>query len=107
MDRFPFRITTSVLLVLDIFMADLAHEHYGLDIGKETGLKAGSLYPILARLENAGWLSGRWEETDADDPGRPRRRYYALTQHGIAGAKLVRARTSPALSRSLRLRWQP
>src|SRR3954471_4435729 len=37
-----------------------------------------SLYPLLYRLENRGWILGRWVEK----PGQRRRRYYRLTPEG-------------------------
>ena len=37
-----------------------------------------SLYPLLYRLEERGWLQGRWVEK----VGQRRRRYYALTAEG-------------------------
>ena len=37
-----------------------------------------SLYPLLYRLEERGWLQGRWIEK----PGQRRRRYYKLTAEG-------------------------
>ena len=37
-----------------------------------------SLYPLLYRLENRGWIQGRWVEKS----GQRRRRYYRLTQPG-------------------------
>jgi PadR family transcriptional regulator PadR len=37
-----------------------------------------SLYPLLYRLEERGWLQGRWVEK----PGQRRRRYYKLTPEG-------------------------
>jgi PadR family transcriptional regulator PadR len=33
---------------------------YGLEIAKLTGLKSGSLYPILIRLADRGLLKSRW-----------------------------------------------
>ncbi|MCA1708308.1 MAG: PadR family transcriptional regulator [Actinobacteria bacterium] len=59
-------------------------DHYGFELSKITGLKSGTLYPILARLESAGWLCSGWESSDT--PGRPRRRYYRLTGVGAAAA---------------------
>jgi DNA-binding PadR family transcriptional regulator len=38
----------------------------------------GALYPALKRLENKGWLTSRWKETD----GGKRRRYYSITEAG-------------------------
>jgi PadR family transcriptional regulator len=37
-----------------------------------------SLYPLLYRLEERGWLQGRWVEK----PGERRRRFYGLTEEG-------------------------
>jgi PadR family transcriptional regulator PadR len=51
---------------------------YGYDIAKETGLRSGTIYPILARLEQAGIIRSDWETNEAHDAGRPRRRYYEL-----------------------------
>jgi PadR family transcriptional regulator, regulatory protein PadR len=45
-------------------------------------LGSGTLYPLLQRLENAGWLKSEWEEVDPSEAGRPRRRLYKLTGHG-------------------------
>ena len=37
-----------------------------------------SLYPLLYRLEERGWLQGRWVEK----AGQRRRRFYAITAQG-------------------------
>ena len=58
---------------------------HGYDIARETGLKSGTLYPILMRLEGAGWLEARWEDEPA--PGKPRRHLYRLTPEGAAEAR--------------------
>ncbi len=38
----------------------------------------GTLYPILSRQKNAGYLTYRWEES----PQGPPRKYYTLTEEG-------------------------
>ena len=38
----------------------------------------GTLYPLLTRLKNAGWLEYRWEESKSGPP----RKYYQLTETG-------------------------
>lgn len=50
------------------------------------GLTAhGTLYKALARLEDAGLLSSRWEDPAvAEAEGRPRRRLYRVTSAGQA-----------------------
>ncbi len=90
--------------MLQPFLRDPSGEHYGLDIATTTGLKSGSLYPILGRLEDNGWVSSRWEDIEPTDEGRPRRRYYRLTPDGIAMAKPAVQATG---RRSGALRWQP
>ena len=55
-------------------------------------LNSGTLYPILFRLERAGWLGSRWEEIDPKAEGRPRRRFYRLTEDGKKLAKEALAR---------------
>jgi DNA-binding PadR family transcriptional regulator len=77
------RITVPVLRVLQAFLAAGGAEPlYGLELMDQTGLKSGTLYPVLARLEEAGWVTSSWEDTDPRDAGRPRRRYYELTGLG-------------------------
>ena len=38
----------------------------------------GTLYPLLTRLKNAGFLNYKWEESKSGPP----RKYYSLTQEG-------------------------
>lgn len=53
---------------------------HGYDLSRETGLKSGTLYPLLMRLADRGWLETRWE--DSPEPGRPPRHLYRLTAEG-------------------------
>lgn len=55
-------------------------------IAQRTGLKSGTSYPILARLQRAGWVTSNWETVDPAEQGRPRRRYYRLTGAGEQAA---------------------
>src|SRR4051794_41236353 len=81
------RVTTSVMRVLSAFLADVDADRYGLDLMHDTALASGTLYPILVRLERAGWVASRWEEIDPAAEGRPSRRYYRLTTEGAAEAR--------------------
>jgi PadR family transcriptional regulator, regulatory protein PadR len=81
------RMTLTVQLVLRALLADPAQEKYGLQICTEAGLPSGTIHPILARLEGLGWLESSWEDTDPREEGRPRRRYYKLTQAGALRAQ--------------------
>jgi PadR family transcriptional regulator, regulatory protein PadR len=55
---------------------------HGYDLAKETGLKSGTLYPLLMRLSEQGLLESRWQE--ATRPGLPPRHVYRLTAQGVA-----------------------
>ena len=74
---------SAELLILSLVEARPRH---GYDISKliesrsEGRLKfhIASLYPLLYRLEERGWIQGKWQER----PGERRRRYYRLTADG-------------------------
>jgi PadR family transcriptional regulator PadR len=59
----------------------------GAELREVTKLQTGTLYPILMRLEQAGWLESRWEVEDPHSLGRPRRRYYQVTAAGARQAR--------------------
>jgi PadR family transcriptional regulator, regulatory protein PadR len=57
---------------------------HGYALARETGLKSGTLYPILIRLADRGLVEACWQDEPA--PGRPRRHLYRLTANGLASA---------------------
>jgi PadR family transcriptional regulator PadR len=65
-----------------------ADETYGFELSQAAGLAAGSVYPILQRLQEAGWVTSRREDISKRDgqPGRPRE-FYRLTGHGRREAR--------------------
>lgn len=83
----PPRMTTQTLAVLSAMLRDPDDDWYGLDLSKRSGLKPGTIYPILDRLLKAGWLARRWEDIDPVAEGRPRRRLYRLTALGAPAAR--------------------
>lgn len=78
------RISAQTLLVLQALLEDSHTWIHGYDIALRTGLKSGTLYPVLMRLAQRGWLESRWEQPD--DSGRPRHVYRFST----SGRKLAR-----------------
>ena len=98
------RMTLPTQLVIRTLLYEPTREMYGLEICAAAELPSGTIHPILARLEQAGWRESRWEDVDPSEKGRPRRRYYRLTSDGaeLARAALVRARTSGAAVARLR-----
>lgn len=81
------RLTTQTLKVLAALMTDHADSLSGAEIGRSAKLHSGTLYPILFRLEQAGWLKSWWESETPQELGRPRRRFYALTGLGSRRTK--------------------
>jgi PadR family transcriptional regulator PadR len=85
------KMTVPVASVLRAFLEDTSRRRYGFDLMKDTALKSGSLYPILARLQKAGWLVAEWEDVDEKAEGRPARRFYRLSPDGAAAARVALA----------------
>jgi PadR family transcriptional regulator, regulatory protein PadR len=83
------RMSLQTLRVLEAFLEKAADELSGADVHKRSGLASGTLYPILLRLESAGWFVSRWETIDPAAAGRPRRRLYRLTPSGLTRANQV------------------
>jgi PadR family transcriptional regulator len=94
------RMTTSVMKVVSAFLADPSVDRYGLDLMRDTALASGTLYPILVRLERAGWVESRWEDIDPAAEGRPSRKYYRLTPTGVTSARIEVAALHQQLSRA-------
>jgi PadR family transcriptional regulator PadR len=71
-------------------------EVFGLEIVRTSGLGPGTIYPVLQRLQTAGWITARWEAPeDAHEAGRPPRRYYQLTATGHARAAHALSSSAP------------
>lgn len=81
------RITVATARLLAVLLTEPDADRYGLDLMRATGLASGSLYPILHRLQAAGWLDTRWEDVDPAEQGRPARRFYRLTPDGVRQAR--------------------
>ena len=82
---------------------------HGFDIMDAVGMASGTVYPILSRLEKAGYIRGRWEAASvAQRDRRPPRRYYEISAAGskalAAGAAYYRTRGA---SRSAALTPKP
>ena len=77
--------SAQTLLVLSALSAAPADWRHGYDLAKQTGLKSGTLYPILVRLADRGLVEARWEE--GRPAGRPPRHLYQLSSEGLAAAR--------------------
>lgn len=74
------RLTLPTCTVLSA----LLHGHrHGFEILDVSGLRAGTVYPILRRLEENNLVESSWEDAEqARAQGRPARRNYRLTAEG-------------------------
>lgn len=101
------RMTLQTQLVLRALLERPGDDHYGLEISDQVGLPSGTIYPILARLEQVGWVVSQWEPATAEvDHRRPRRRYYRMTPDGAEQARHALA-TAYKAGRSSRRLWTP
>ena len=80
----PPRFSAQTLSVLAALCDQPSHWQHGYALAKQTGLKSGTLYPILIRLADRGLVEACWQ--DEPQPGRPRRHLYRLTAAGLASA---------------------
>ncbi|MFB6395087.1 PadR family transcriptional regulator [Polymorphospora lycopeni] len=81
------RVTVAVARVLRIFLDDVAQPHHGYELMRLTGFPSGKLYPILARLQSAGWLIREPEDIDPVAAGRPARHFYRLSPQDAHAAR--------------------
>ncbi|ESQ90261.1 PadR family transcriptional regulator [Asticcacaulis benevestitus] len=90
-------ISPQTRTVLSALAAHPQAWRYGYDLSKETGLKSGTLYPLLIRLADQGALETEWRPPQ--QPGRPPRHAYRLTVDGLALAatRQTEASFTPAL----------
>jgi DNA-binding PadR family transcriptional regulator len=70
--------------VLECLLDDPTREWSGVELSRANGVRAGAVFPVLARLEAVGWLQSRWSDAA---PGQSARRAYRL---GASGAADVR-----------------
>lgn len=81
------RVTTATEAVFGVLLAARGGT-YGYEISTATGLKPGTVHPILKRWAEAGVLERFWEDRSSfEGSGRPPRRYYRFTEHGVTFAR--------------------
>jgi DNA-binding PadR family transcriptional regulator len=78
------RLSPQTLLVLDAFLDHAEDWKYGYDLSRVTGLKSGTLYPILMRMAERKLLETEWEQ---GEPGKPPRHMYRFTPEGLRFAR--------------------
>jgi PadR family transcriptional regulator, regulatory protein PadR len=76
------RVSRQILKVVKMMMETPLTPFSGAEIARAANIGPGTLYPLLQRLENGGWLTSEWEKIDPSEAGRPKRRQYRLTGKG-------------------------
>ena len=79
-----FGFSAQTLSVLAALCSEPSRWCHGYALARQTGLKSGTLYPILIRLADRGLVEACWQ--DEPQPGGPRRHLYRLTAAGLASA---------------------
>jgi DNA-binding PadR family transcriptional regulator len=88
MGRNASPLTYNELLVLQAL--SLGHR-YGFELMSVTGLSAGTVYPLLRRLDARGYVeASREDERAAHAEGRPARRMHEITPDGLAALAAAR-----------------
>ena len=100
----PRRATFSAqtLAILAVLATEPSAWRHGYDLASETGLKSGTLYPILVRLADRNIVEACWEQ--GQPAGRPRRHLYRLTSDGLATATAALATAALAATPATALR---
>jgi PadR family transcriptional regulator PadR len=84
--------------LLEVLLAQPRTWRHGYELSQATGLKSGTLYPLLIRLNDQRLLDSKWREPER--PGRPPRHVYRLTAGGMALARqMTEEPTESRLSR--------
>jgi DNA-binding PadR family transcriptional regulator len=96
------RISAQTVVVLAALADRPDGWQHGYDLARQTGLKSGTLYPILIRLADRELVEARWE--DEQPAGRPRRHLYRLTAAGAEEARTALAARKAKPARATRAR---
>ncbi|MGI9070287.1 MAG: PadR family transcriptional regulator [Bryobacteraceae bacterium] len=102
MSRRRRRASDQTLLIVESLLSDRQAWKYGYSLSQQTGLPSGTLYPILMRLADSGFLDTKW--TDPEREGRPPRHVYRLSVSGACWARealtnrtILASKLNPAL----------
>lgn len=72
-------------MLLAILLSAGSKWSHGYELSRRAGVKSGTLYPLLIRLEGQGYLEAQWQQST--EVGRPPRHAYRLTASGVQLAR--------------------
>jgi PadR family transcriptional regulator, regulatory protein PadR len=76
------RVTSNLLKVATVLLAAPNERHWGYQTSRTAGVRSATLYRLLTRLVEYGWVTDGWEDPNTLTVRRPPRRYYVLTDRG-------------------------
>lgn len=82
-------LTPAMVRILQTLLEDPDRVFYATELMDVAHVGSGSLYPALARLEKAGWVTCTEEGIDPKVEKRPARHYYKMTGVGAREAHLA------------------
>ncbi len=74
-------LSTQARLILAALYDARETWSHGYELARLANVKSGTLYPLLIRLEEQGYLIAEWQQPQAS--GRPPRHAYRLTPSGV------------------------
>jgi PadR family transcriptional regulator, regulatory protein PadR len=83
-------------IVLAVLLEAEGRWSHGYELARRAGVRSGTLYPLLIRLEAQGYLAAEWQQPAA---GRPPRHAYRLTAAGVDLARANPPVPAPATGR--------
>lgn len=89
----PPNASRQTRAVLATLLREPRRWQHGYELSKETGLRSGTLYPLLVRLSDQGLLDSQWREPSR--PGLPPRHVYRLNVRGLALARQLTQEEEP------------
>jgi PadR family transcriptional regulator PadR len=95
----PVRVTNPLLDVLEVLLEAFDNdkqELHGWAIMKAVARSGPTVYGVLDRLEDADWITSRWEDHHPQS-NKPRRRFYQLTPTGVVSASRLLTARRPAV----------
>jgi len=103
------RVTDSFLDVIEVLLSALREgddELHGWAVMKAARRTGPTVYGVLDRLQDADWITSRWEQLPPE-ANRPRRRFYRLTPTGITASRALLAERRPEALRRVEAPRRP
>ena len=80
-------LSTQARIVLVALLNAGSEWSHGYQLARDAGVKSGTLYPLLIRLRDQGYLDAEWQQPT--EAGRPPRHAYRLTAAGLELAERI------------------